>query len=190
MVFCNTLNSSRAVDHFLTENQISTVNYHGEVPAVERFVIYNFWLCSVFLCITWYMTSFFLLTIMIRSSACPRKKNVTFLYIYEIWYSNAELRTWTSSVTKRGIAQLWYALIWQLEAWTWRLTMSSCLTSHRIRYAVFVAVRVFLDCFCVCIYFYSHRSDFYAVFVVVVFLLFRLIIFTEPGELHAWEPKV
>ena len=40
MVFCNTLNSSRAVDHFLTENQISTVNYHGEVPAEERFVIF------------------------------------------------------------------------------------------------------------------------------------------------------
>ncbi|XP_051223399.1 DEAD-box ATP-dependent RNA helicase 39 [Lolium perenne] len=36
MVFCNTMNSSRAVDHFLTENQISTVNYHGEVPAEER----------------------------------------------------------------------------------------------------------------------------------------------------------
>ncbi|KAG8052519.1 hypothetical protein GUJ93_ZPchr0001g32869 [Zizania palustris] len=36
MVFCNTLNSSRAVDHFLTENQMSTVNYHGEVPAEER----------------------------------------------------------------------------------------------------------------------------------------------------------
>ncbi|GAU26800.1 hypothetical protein TSUD_289050 [Trifolium subterraneum] len=36
MVFCNTLNSSRAVDHFLGENQISTVNYHGEVPAEER----------------------------------------------------------------------------------------------------------------------------------------------------------
>ncbi|KAL6627301.1 hypothetical protein ACP70R_031027 [Stipagrostis hirtigluma subsp. patula] len=36
MVFCNTLNSSRAVDHFLTENNISTVNYHGEVPAEER----------------------------------------------------------------------------------------------------------------------------------------------------------
>lgn len=36
MVFCNTLNSSRAVDHFLNENQISTVNYHGEVPAEER----------------------------------------------------------------------------------------------------------------------------------------------------------
>ncbi|KDO36627.1 hypothetical protein CISIN_1g047490mg, partial [Citrus sinensis] len=36
MVFCNTLNSSRAVDHFLNENQISTVNYHGEVPAQER----------------------------------------------------------------------------------------------------------------------------------------------------------
>ncbi|KAF8026723.1 hypothetical protein BT93_F3256 [Corymbia citriodora subsp. variegata] len=36
MVFCNTLNSSRAVDHFLHENQISTVNYHGEVPAEQR----------------------------------------------------------------------------------------------------------------------------------------------------------
>lgn len=38
MVFCNTLSSSRAVDHFLTENQIFTVNYHGEVPAEERLV--------------------------------------------------------------------------------------------------------------------------------------------------------
>lgn len=36
MIFCNTLNSSRAVDHFLVENQIFTVNYHGEVPAEER----------------------------------------------------------------------------------------------------------------------------------------------------------
>ncbi|XP_075494623.1 DEAD-box ATP-dependent RNA helicase 39 [Primulina tabacum] len=36
MVFCNTLNSSRAVDHYLNENQISTVNYHGEVPAEQR----------------------------------------------------------------------------------------------------------------------------------------------------------
>lgn len=36
MVFCNTLNSSRAVDHCLSENQIFTVNYHGEVPAAER----------------------------------------------------------------------------------------------------------------------------------------------------------
>ncbi|KAL6962556.1 DEAD-box ATP-dependent RNA helicase 39 [Sarracenia purpurea var. burkii] len=36
MVFCNTLNSSRAVDHFLNENQFSTVNYHGEVPAEQR----------------------------------------------------------------------------------------------------------------------------------------------------------
>ncbi|XP_072959525.1 DEAD-box ATP-dependent RNA helicase 39 [Typha angustifolia] len=36
MVFCNTLNSSRAVDHFLSESQILTVNYHGEVPAEER----------------------------------------------------------------------------------------------------------------------------------------------------------
>ncbi|KAL5080819.1 hypothetical protein RYX36_009240 [Vicia faba] len=36
MVFCNTLNSSRAVDHFLGENLIFTVNYHGEVPAEQR----------------------------------------------------------------------------------------------------------------------------------------------------------
>ncbi|KAJ7969753.1 DEAD-box ATP-dependent RNA helicase [Quillaja saponaria] len=36
MVFCNTLNSSRAVDHFLSENNVSTVNYHGEVPAEQR----------------------------------------------------------------------------------------------------------------------------------------------------------
>ncbi|XP_021771523.1 DEAD-box ATP-dependent RNA helicase 39-like [Chenopodium quinoa] len=36
MVFCNTLDSSRAVDHFLRENQIYTVNYHGEVPAEQR----------------------------------------------------------------------------------------------------------------------------------------------------------
>ncbi|XP_021737649.1 DEAD-box ATP-dependent RNA helicase 39-like [Chenopodium quinoa] len=36
MVFCNTLDSSRAVDHFLRENQIFTVNYHGEVPAEQR----------------------------------------------------------------------------------------------------------------------------------------------------------
>ncbi|KAL3504598.1 hypothetical protein ACH5RR_034439 [Cinchona calisaya] len=36
MVFFNTMNSSRAVDHFLNENGISTVNYHGEVPAEER----------------------------------------------------------------------------------------------------------------------------------------------------------
>ncbi|KAK7380559.1 hypothetical protein VNO78_33072 [Psophocarpus tetragonolobus] len=36
MVFCNTLDSSRAVDHFLGENQISAVNYHGEVPAEQR----------------------------------------------------------------------------------------------------------------------------------------------------------
>ncbi|KAF6171002.1 hypothetical protein GIB67_028563 [Kingdonia uniflora] len=36
MVFCNTLNSSRAVDHFLGENKVFTVNYHGEVPAEQR----------------------------------------------------------------------------------------------------------------------------------------------------------
>jgi hypothetical protein len=49
MVFCNTLNSSRAVDHFLSENQISTVNYHGEVPAEERCVSYL--MCSCLLAI-------------------------------------------------------------------------------------------------------------------------------------------
>ncbi|MCO5569026.1 hypothetical protein L7F22_022732 [Adiantum nelumboides] len=37
MVFCNTLNSCRAVDHYLNENDILTVNYHGAVPADERF---------------------------------------------------------------------------------------------------------------------------------------------------------
>ncbi|BBN11162.1 ATP-dependent RNA helicase DDX28 [Marchantia polymorpha subsp. ruderalis] len=36
MVFCNTLNSCRAIDHFLRENGIQTVNYHGEIPAEER----------------------------------------------------------------------------------------------------------------------------------------------------------
>ncbi|XP_031505307.1 DEAD-box ATP-dependent RNA helicase 39 [Nymphaea colorata] len=36
MVFCNTLNSSRAVDHFLSESKVYTVNYHGEVPAEQR----------------------------------------------------------------------------------------------------------------------------------------------------------
>jgi len=50
MVFCNTLNSSRAVDHFLTENQISTVNYHGEVPAGERFVVVFFTLFYLLMC--------------------------------------------------------------------------------------------------------------------------------------------
>eukprot|EP00897_Mesotaenium_endlicherianum_P005549 jgi/Mesen1/5021/ME000025S04420 len=36
MVFCNTVQSCRAVDHFLQESSIHTVNYHGEVPADER----------------------------------------------------------------------------------------------------------------------------------------------------------
>ncbi|KAM7266740.1 hypothetical protein ACFE04_004637 [Oxalis oulophora] len=36
MVFCNTLDSSRAVAHFLGENEMSTVNYHGEVPSQQR----------------------------------------------------------------------------------------------------------------------------------------------------------
>ncbi|RYR74506.1 hypothetical protein Ahy_A02g009244 [Arachis hypogaea] len=34
--YCNTLDSSRAVDHYLVENMIPTVNYHGEVPAEQR----------------------------------------------------------------------------------------------------------------------------------------------------------
>lgn len=46
MVFCNTLNSSRAVDHFLSENQIFTVNYHGEVPAEKRWDHYISWLLN------------------------------------------------------------------------------------------------------------------------------------------------
>lgn len=41
MVFCNTLNSCRAVDHFLSENNIPTVNYHGAVPAEERVEVLN-----------------------------------------------------------------------------------------------------------------------------------------------------
>lgn len=41
MVFCNTLNSCRAVDHFLNENNIPTVNYHGAVPAEERVGVLN-----------------------------------------------------------------------------------------------------------------------------------------------------
>eukprot|EP00250_Pteridium_aquilinum_P009696 c18867_g1_i1 orf=66-1937(+) len=41
MVFCNTLSSCRAVDHFLSENGISTVNYHGAVPAEERVEVLN-----------------------------------------------------------------------------------------------------------------------------------------------------
>jgi superfamily II DNA/RNA helicase len=36
MVFCNTLGSCRAVDHFLSERGTSSVNYHGAVPAEER----------------------------------------------------------------------------------------------------------------------------------------------------------
>eukprot|EP00850_Spirogloea_muscicola_P012650 SM000082S22892 [mRNA] locus=s82:393706:399992:- [translate_table: standard] len=36
MVFCNTISSCRAADHFLAENDVATVNYHGEVPAEER----------------------------------------------------------------------------------------------------------------------------------------------------------
>ncbi|RID45798.1 hypothetical protein BRARA_I02497 [Brassica rapa] len=33
---CMVLEPSRAVDHYLTENQVSTVNYHGEVPTEQR----------------------------------------------------------------------------------------------------------------------------------------------------------
>lgn len=36
MVFCNTLGSCRAVDHFLQERGTNSVNYHGAVPAEER----------------------------------------------------------------------------------------------------------------------------------------------------------
>jgi superfamily II DNA/RNA helicase len=36
MVFCNTLGSCRAVDHFLSERGTTSVNYHGAVPADER----------------------------------------------------------------------------------------------------------------------------------------------------------
>lgn len=46
MVFCNTLNSSRAVDHYLSENQISAVNYHGEVPAEQRYKFTDSYLAS------------------------------------------------------------------------------------------------------------------------------------------------
>lgn len=68
MVFCNTLNSSRAVDHFLAENQISTVNYHGEVPAEQRldrkfFVPWNCYLLALH-----------------RNSPLPSKIRYTFLH--------------------------------------------------------------------------------------------------------------
>ncbi|CAN6972720.1 unnamed protein product, partial [Brassica rapa subsp. trilocularis] len=36
LIFEEVLEPSRAVDHYLSENQVSTVNYHGEVPAEER----------------------------------------------------------------------------------------------------------------------------------------------------------
>lgn len=38
MVFCNTINSCRAVDHFLSENDLVTANYHGDIPPRERCV--------------------------------------------------------------------------------------------------------------------------------------------------------
>jgi hypothetical protein len=152
MVFCNTLNSSCAVDHFLTENQISTVNYHGEVPAEERFVF-------VF-----------------------PNMSVSFLIIYlnETIIPTVELRTWTSSGMMKGIAQHWYALIWQLEAWTWMSTMSSCLTSHQTLYVLFCAVFTYIPTNPLLIL----TND------LNIFWVFRLIISTELGELHAWEPKV
>lgn len=36
MVFCNTLASCRAADHFLTERGLQTACYHGDVPVEER----------------------------------------------------------------------------------------------------------------------------------------------------------
>ncbi|CAI5484727.1 unnamed protein product [Closterium sp. Yama58-4] len=36
MVFCNTVQSCRAVDHFLCEANILTTNYHGQVPPEHR----------------------------------------------------------------------------------------------------------------------------------------------------------
>lgn len=159
MVFCNTLNSSRAVDHFLTENQISTVNYHGEVPAEERFVIF-----FTLFCLFYVLYDLWLLS-----------------YLRDMIIKCVESKTWTSSVMKRGIAQHWYALIWQLEAWTWMLTMSSCLTSHQIRY---VALPVCSLCL------HLLPSQCFLCSLCGCSCVFRLITFTEPVELRAWEPKV
>ena len=36
MVFCNTLDSCRAAEHFLVERDLATVCYHGDVPLEER----------------------------------------------------------------------------------------------------------------------------------------------------------
>jgi len=36
VVFCNTLNSCRAVEHYLREGDIDTVCYHGDIPVDER----------------------------------------------------------------------------------------------------------------------------------------------------------
>ncbi|CAI7798772.1 unnamed protein product [Closterium sp. NIES-53] len=36
MVFCNTVQSCRAVDHFLSDANILTTNYHGQVPPQHR----------------------------------------------------------------------------------------------------------------------------------------------------------
>ena len=36
MVFCNTLGSCRAAEHFLGERDLATVCYHGDIPLAER----------------------------------------------------------------------------------------------------------------------------------------------------------
>ena len=36
IVFCNTLDSCRAVEHYLSEQGVSTVCYHGDVPVADR----------------------------------------------------------------------------------------------------------------------------------------------------------
>eukprot|EP00899_Mesostigma_viride_P017260 jgi/Mesvir1/25535/Mv01782-RA.2 len=36
MVFCNTVDSCRAVDHYLNDAGVETINYHGAVPAADR----------------------------------------------------------------------------------------------------------------------------------------------------------
>ena len=36
MVFCNTLDSCRAAEHYLVERGVATVCHHGDVPFEER----------------------------------------------------------------------------------------------------------------------------------------------------------
>lgn len=36
MVFCNTLDSCRAAEHFLVEQDLATVCYHGDIPLDQR----------------------------------------------------------------------------------------------------------------------------------------------------------